>query len=171
MFFNKFRSTKLKHSRKFCTASFFMKEIIEIIFYLAAAAASSEPEKFLILVNENSTFMMWKCWCEDDENVMLTDFYLMLHINISVYSFFHFVIFFLPVSELRGEVKRTKIRACINAWKCEMWKCTVREVKCSKNKQRLWKCEEIKISKKGKLLLFMESDSENCYIKWKYLSG
>lgn len=122
MFFNKFRSTKLKHSRKFRTASFFMKEIIEIIFYLAAAAASSEPEKFLILVNENSTFMMWKCWCEDDENVMLTDFYLMLHINISVYSFSILLFFFACFrAERRSQKNENKsVHQCVEMWDVKM---------------------------------------------------
>lgn len=97
------------------------KEIIEIIFYLAAAAPS-EPEKFLILVNENSTFMMWKCWCEDDENVMLTDFYLMLHINISVYSFFHFVIFFACFrAERRSQKNENKsVHQCVEMWDVKM---------------------------------------------------
>lgn len=105
----------------FAQLLFSWKEIIEIIFYLAAAA-SSEPEKFLILVNENSTFMMWKCWCKDDENVMLTDFYLMLHINISVYSFFHFVIFFACFrAERRSQKNENKsVHQCVEMWDVKM---------------------------------------------------
>lgn len=170
MFFNKFRSTKLKHSRKFRTASYFMKGNYWnyflprcCCFFRTWKIPHSCKWEFHLYDVEMLMRGWWKCYADRFLfNVAHQHFCLLI---------FPFCYFFLPVSELRGEVKRTKIRACINAWKCEMWKCTVREVKCSKNKQRLWKCEEIKISKKGKLLLFMESDSENCYIKWKYLSG
>lgn len=123
MFFNKFRSTKLKHSRKFRTASFFMKGNYWNYFLpRCCCCCFFRTWKFLILVNENSTFMMWKCWCKDDENVMLTDFYLMLHINISVYSFFHFVIFFACFrAERRSQKNENKsVHQCVEMWDVKM---------------------------------------------------